>query len=79
MKKLAIILTLIFLALVAIYFFIFLPEKYEESDLYDEIFLKDRNVAVKVLRGDLATDEKFVRRFQREALSASSLHRCCRL
>ena len=33
----------------------------------------DRNVAVKVLRGDLATDEKFVRRFQREALSASSL------
>ncbi len=33
----------------------------------------DRNVAVKVLRGDLSTDEKFVRRFQREALSASSL------
>ena len=33
----------------------------------------DRNVAVKVLRGDLAHDEKFVRRFQREALSASSL------
>ena len=33
----------------------------------------DRNVAIKVLRGDLATDEKFVRRFQREALSASSL------
>ena len=33
----------------------------------------DRNVAVKVLRGDLATDEKFVRRFQREALAASSL------
>src|SRR5574344_1369804 len=33
----------------------------------------ERNVAVKVLRGDLATDEKFVRRFQREALSASSL------
>lgn len=33
----------------------------------------DRNVAVKVLRGDLAGDEKFVRRFQREALSASSL------
>ena len=33
----------------------------------------DRYVAVKVLRGDLATDEKFVRRFQREALSASSL------
>ena len=33
----------------------------------------DRKVAIKVLRGDLATDEKFVRRFQREALSASSL------
>lgn len=33
----------------------------------------DRDVAVKVLRGDLAGDEKFVRRFQREALSASSL------
>ncbi len=33
----------------------------------------DREVAVKVLRGDLATDEKFVRRFQREALAASSL------
>lgn len=38
---------------------------------YDTIL--DRNVAVKVLRGDLASDEKFVRRFQREALSASSL------
>ncbi|MBQ4263746.1 MAG: Stk1 family PASTA domain-containing Ser/Thr kinase [Bacilli bacterium] len=33
----------------------------------------DRSVAVKVLRGDLASDDKFVRRFQREALSASSL------
>ncbi len=33
----------------------------------------DRKVAVKILRGDLAGDEKFVRRFQREALSASSL------
>ncbi len=33
----------------------------------------DRLVAIKVLRGDLANDEKFVRRFQREALSASSL------
>ena len=33
----------------------------------------DRNVAIKVLRGDLAGDEKFVRRFQREALAASSL------
>lgn len=38
---------------------------------YDTIL--DRNVAVKILRGDLSSDEKFVRRFQREALSASSL------
>ena len=38
---------------------------------YDTIL--DRNVAVKVLRGDLSNDEKFVRRFQREALAASSL------
>ena len=38
---------------------------------YDTIL--DRNVAIKILRGDLSTDEKFVRRFQREALSASSL------
>ena len=33
----------------------------------------DRKVAIKVLRGDLANDDKFIRRFQREALSASSL------
>ena len=33
----------------------------------------NRQVAVKILRGDLASDEKFVRRFQREAISASSL------
>lgn len=33
----------------------------------------NRKVAIKVLRGDLATDEKFIRRFQREALAASSL------
>ena len=33
----------------------------------------DRKVAIKILRGDLANDEKFIRRFQREALSASSL------
>ena len=33
----------------------------------------DRDVAIKVLRGDLAGDEKFVRRFQREALASSSL------
>jgi len=39
---------------------------------YDIIL--NRNVAVKVLRGDLSDDEKFVRRFQREANSASSLH-----
>jgi len=38
---------------------------------YDTIL--NRKVAIKVLRGDLANDEKFVRRFQREALSASSL------
>lgn len=38
---------------------------------YDTIL--DRSVAIKVLRGDLSNDEKFVRRFQREALSASSL------
>lgn len=38
---------------------------------YDTIL--DRDVAIKILRGDLASDEKFVRRFQREALSASSL------
>lgn len=34
----------------------------------------NRKVAIKVLRGDLANDEKFLRRFQREALSASSLN-----
>lgn len=33
----------------------------------------DRKVAVKILRGDLATDEKFVRKFQREASAASTL------
>ena len=33
----------------------------------------NRDVAIKVLRGDLANDEKFVRRFQREALASSSL------
>ena len=38
---------------------------------YDTIL--NRNVAVKILRGDLAHDEKFVRRFKREAISASSL------
>ncbi len=34
----------------------------------------NRLVAVKILRGDLAEDEKFVRRFQREAIAASSLN-----
>ena len=38
---------------------------------YDTIL--EREVAVKLLRGDLADDEKFIRRFQREANSASSL------
>jgi len=33
----------------------------------------DRKVAIKVLRGDLSHDEKFIRRFQREALSVSNL------
>ena len=33
----------------------------------------DRKVALKILRGDLATDEKFVRKFQREASAASNL------
>ncbi len=33
----------------------------------------NREVAIKILRGDLAGDEKFIRRFQREALAASSL------
>ncbi|MBO5375931.1 MAG: Stk1 family PASTA domain-containing Ser/Thr kinase [Bacilli bacterium] len=38
---------------------------------YDIIL--NRKVAIKVLRGDLANDEKFIRRFQREAIAASSL------
>ena len=33
----------------------------------------EREVAVKILRGDLSHDEKFIKRFQREANSASSL------
>jgi len=33
----------------------------------------ERKVAIKVLRGDLSNDEKFIRRFQREALSVSNL------
>ena len=39
---------------------------------YDTIL--ERDVAVKILRGDLANDEKFVKRFQREAKAASSLN-----
>ena len=38
---------------------------------YDTIL--ERDVAIKVLRGDLSDDEKFVRRFKREAQSASLL------
>lgn len=38
---------------------------------YDPIL--KRYVAVKILRGDLANDEKFIKRFKREAISASSL------
>ena len=33
----------------------------------------ERNVAVKVLRGDLSADDKFIRRFQREAQAVSNL------
>ena len=52
MKKLGIILTLIFLVLVGIYFFIFKPEKYEESDLYTEILQRGK------LRVGIITDSK---------------------
>lgn len=38
---------------------------------YDTIL--ERDVAIKVLRGDLSDDEKFIRRFRREAQSASLL------
>ena len=33
----------------------------------------NRNVAIKVLRGDLSADEKFIRRFEREAQAVSNL------
>ena len=33
----------------------------------------ERKVAVKVLRGDLSADDKFIRRFEREAQSVSNL------
>ena len=36
-------------------------------------YILERNVAIKVLRGDLSNDEKFIRRFKREALSVSNL------
>lgn len=39
---------------------------------YDTIL--EREVAVKILRGDLSSDEKFVKRFQREAKASSSLN-----
>ncbi len=39
---------------------------------YDSIL--DRQVALKVLRGDLSNDDKFIRRFQREAKSVSDLN-----
>lgn len=38
---------------------------------HDELL--DRDVALKVLRGDLENNEKFIRRFQREAKSVSAL------
>ena len=38
---------------------------------HDEIL--NRQVALKVLRGDLSNDDKFIRRFQREAKSVSDL------
>lgn len=34
----------------------------------------ERKVAIKVLRGDLSNDEKFIRRFKREALSVPIYH-----
>ena len=42
------------------------------KDLANDTIL-DRKVAIKVLRGDLSNDEKFIRRFKREALSVSNL------
>ena len=52
MKKLAMILTLIFLALVAFYFFVLAPETYDEPDLYDEILQRGK------LRVGINTDSK---------------------
>lgn len=39
-----------------------------------EDMILERNVALKVLRGDLSEDEVFIRRFKREALAATSLN-----
>lgn len=39
-----------------------------------DTILDNRKVAIKILRGDLANDEKFIRRFKREAIAASSLN-----
>ena len=52
MRKLAILLSLIFLIMVGVYFFIFAPEKYDEPDLYDEIL---RRGSIKV---GINTDSK---------------------
>ncbi len=52
MKKLGIILTLIFLVLTAFYFFVLAPEKYEEPDLYEQILKRGK------LRVGINTDSK---------------------
>ena len=52
MKKLAIILTVLFLILVAIYFLIFKPETYHEQDLYDAILKRG------VIKVGINTDSK---------------------
>ena len=41
MKNLAIICSLIFLCLVGFYYFVLMPEKYVENDLYEEIMQRD--------------------------------------
>jgi len=52
MKKLAIILTLLFLALVAFYFLVLKPEKYVQEDAYEQILKRGR------LRVGINTDSK---------------------
>lgn len=42
MKKLAITLTLLFLAMTAVYFLFLAPEKYDETDLYEEIMQRGK-------------------------------------